>query len=154
MNNLNDTFGLDVVLDVGGLTTGASATDLKFASAMRYVIDGKWYNKASGTFPLTAIATAVLGTAEAMVVGLWLNATATGTVNVNHGEIISTNDLTNGTIILDLPPLRSGEALAGLARISTNSATTFTPGTTAPTAVTVAFTDTMHMPTRGFTAAS
>lgn len=153
-NNLNDTFGGDVVLEQCGVTTGATATELKFASAFDYVIDGVFFNKASGTVVLTAVATTVLSASQAVVLGLWVNATATATVNVNAGDIVSTTDLTNGTVVLDIPPLRSGEALAGLVRISTNSAQTFTPGTTAPTAVTVAFTDTMRMPTKPFTAAS
>lgn len=149
-NNLGGGYyGLTITLDAPGITTGATAAELKFASAFAYAIDGIRYSKASGDFSLTA-ASRALSASQVCLLGVWVG-TATGTVTINQGPSCDADALTAGTVVLQLPEQLTAKALAGLVKLKTSSAQTFTPGTTAPTAITTTFYDTVMMPSKPFT---
>lgn len=137
-----------------GLGIGSTATQVKIAApngaGVDYAIDGVMYHKAdAATVAITAADEQAAGTVCLYLVCL----DADGTLSTVKGTEVDSDDLTAGSEVIDWPTPTASTCPIGAVKVTTNSSTTFTAGTTAlsATGVTDVYIDLFAVPTAPLT---
>ena len=127
-------------LTAAGLAEGTNSATFKTTNTLTYTSNGVFKSKAA-TDNLTFTAGTALAASQACLFGVWI--TAAGTVSTTQGPINAAGDP------CPVPTqVTAGTTLVGLIKVTTDSATTFTPGTTdlGATGITDTYSDCMDMP--------
>lgn len=138
--------GLTMALNSGGLAEGTNANTIQIATAINYVIDGRFYSKAitdniaisySGPDVYQAAAGGVQNVnggftggvgGSTRIYGIFLN--AAGDVSILPGPIVNSTDLAAGRVALQWPDAPAGVCPIGGLRIALTAGVAFTPGQT------------------------
>lgn len=125
--NLNENFrGGNFCLTNVALAEGTSANTIQIAAAAAFCINGVLYAKAiTDNIAMTACDTQAADTNCLYLVSV----DAAGTVTITKGDEVSTTDITNDIVGLNIPELPADNAPIGMFKIVTD-AVTFTSGTT------------------------
>ena len=127
-------------LTAAGLAEGTNSATFKTVNTLTYTSNGIFKSKAA-TDNLTLTAGTALAVSQACLFAVWI--TAGGTVSTSQGPIVAAGDP------CPVPgQVTANTTLVGLIKVTTDSATTFTPGTTdlGATGITDAYSDCMDMP--------
>ena len=127
-------------LTAAGLAEGTNSATFKTVNTLTYTSNGIFKSKAA-TDNLTLTAGTALAVSQACLFAVWI--TASGTVSTSQGPIVAAGDP------CPVPgQVTANTTLVGLIKVTTDSATTFTPGTTdlGATGITDAYSDCMDMP--------
>lgn len=128
-------------LAAAGLAEGTNSATFKTVNTLAYTNNGVFKSK-NATDNLTfSSGHAALAASQACLFGVWIN--AAGTVSTSQGPIVAAGDP------CPVPgQATAGTTLVGLIKVTTDSSTTFTPGTTdlGASGVTDAYYDCMVMP--------
>lgn len=130
-----------VSLTAAGLAEGTNSATYKTASTLTYTNNGVFKSKnATDNLAFSAGHTAV-APSKACLFGVWID--ASGTFSTSQGPIVAAGDP------CPVPGAPAANlTLVGLIKVTTDSSTTFTPGTTdlGASGVTDAYSDCMVMP--------
>ncbi len=145
-DNLSMNAGATWALNSGGLAEGTNANTIQIATAINYVIDGQFYNKAitdniaisySGPTVYQAAAGGVGGMNGGFTGGvngstrLYLICLSTaGAVSIVPGPIVDSVELAAGRVALQYPDAPIGVCPIGALRVALTANTAFTPGAT------------------------
>jgi hypothetical protein len=127
-------------LTAAGLAEGTNSGTFKTVNTLAFTNNGVFKSKAA-TDNLTLSTGTALAASQACLFAVWIN--ASGTVTTTQGPIVAAGDP------CPVPSqTTAGVTLVGLIKITTDSSTTFTPGTTdfSASGITDAFFDCMDMP--------
>ena len=130
-----------VSLTAAGLAEGTNAATFKTANTLAYTSNGVFKSKAATDNIAFSSGHTALAASQACLFGVWID--AAGNVTTSQGPIVAAGDPC---------PVPSAPAanrtLVGLIKVTTDSSTTFTPGTTdlGASGVTDAYSDCMVMP--------
>ena len=127
-------------LTAAGLAEGTNSATFKTVNTLTYTSNGIFKSKAA-TDNLTLTAGTALAVSQACLFAVWI--TSGGTVSTSQGPIVAAGDP------CPVPgQVTANTTLVGLIKVTTDSATTFTPGTTdlGATGITDAYSDCMDMP--------
>ena len=127
-------------LTAAGLAEGTNSATFKTVNTLTYTSNGIFKSKAA-TDNLTFTAGTALAASQACLFAVWI--TSGGTVSTTQGPIVAADDP------CPVPgQVTANTTLVGLIKVVTDSATTFTPGTTdlGATGITDAYSDCMDMP--------
>lgn len=169
-DNLSLASGLTIALNSGGLAEGTNANTIQIATAINYVIDGRFYSKAitdniaisySGPTVYQAAAggiQAVNGSftggvnGSTRIYGIYLD--TSGAVSILPGPIVDSAELAAGRVALPWPDVPAGVCPIGGLRIALTAGTTYTPGSVdlSASGVTDTFYNLADMPANPLTA--
>jgi hypothetical protein len=168
-DNLSQDSGLTIALNSGGLAEGTNNATIQIATAINYVIDGRFYSKAitdniaiSYSGPAVYQAPTGVGTingsftggtnGSTRIYGIFLD--TAGTVSILPGPIVDSADLAAGRASLQWPDVPNNVCPIGGLRIALTAGTTFIPGTTdlSASGVTDTFYNLADMPANPLTA--
>ena len=127
-------------LTAAGLAEGTNSATFKTVNTLTFTSNGVFKSYAA-TDNLTFTAGTALAVSQACLFAVWI--TASGTVSTSQGPIVAAGDP------CPVPgQVTANTTLVGLIKVTTDSATTFTPGTTdlGATGITDAYSDCMDMP--------
>ena len=127
-------------LTAAGLAEGTNSGTFKTVNTLTFTNNGVFKSKAA-TDNLALSTGTALAASQACLFAVWIN--ASGTVTTTQGPIVAAGDP------CPVPSqTTAGVTLVGLIKITTDSSTTFTPGTTdfSASGITDAFFDCMDMP--------
>ena len=127
-------------LTAAGLAEGTNSATFKTTNTLAYTSNGIFKSKAA-TDNLTFTAGTALAASQACLFGVWI--TAAGAVSTTQGPIVAAGDP------CPVPTqVTAGTTLVGLIKVTTDSSTTFTPGTTdlGAAGITDVYSDCMDMP--------
>lgn len=130
-----------VSLTAAGLAEGTNAATFKTTNTLTFTSNGVFKSK-SATDNLTfSSGHTALAASQACLFGVWIN--ASGSVSTSQGVIVAAGD----PCPVPTAPA-AGLTLVGLIKVTTDSSTTFTPGTTdlGASGITDAYSDCMDMP--------
>ncbi|NBX98318.1 hypothetical protein EBQ81_05675 [bacterium] len=143
-DNLSQTSGLTMALNSGALAEGTNANTIQIATAINYVIDGRFYSKAitdniaisySGPAVFQASAGGVQNVnggftggvnGSTRIYGIYLD--TSGAVSILPGPIVDNAELAAGRVSLQWPDVPAGVCPIGGMRIGLTAGVTFTPG--------------------------
>lgn len=143
MDNLALSQGGNFALNSGGLAEGTNANTIQIATAINYVIDGRFYSKAitdniaiSYNAPDVYSQNSVEETGgfvggpngSVRLYGIFLD--SAGAVSIVPGPIADVAKLAAGEVALHWPAPQKDKACIGAVRVQVTSGTTFVPGTT------------------------
>lgn len=168
-DNLSQDSGLTIALNSGGLAEGTNANTIQIATAINYVIDGRFYSKAitdniaiSYSGPTVYQAPSGVGSingsftggvnGSTRIYGIFLD--TAGAVSILPGPIVDSAELAAGRVALQWPDTPYGVCPIGGMRIALTAGTTFIPGSTdlSATGVTDTFYNLADMPANPLTA--
>lgn len=169
-DNLSLGSGLTMALNSGGLAEGTAANSIQIATAINYIIDGRFYSKAitddiaisySGPAVYQAAAGGVQNVngsftggvnGSTRIYGIYLS--TAGAVSILPGPIVDSAELAAGRVALNWPDVPAGVCPIGGLRIALTAGTTFTPGSTdlSASGVTDTFYNLADMPANPLTA--
>lgn len=127
-------------LTAAGLAEGTNANTFKTTNTLTFTSNGVFKSKAA-TDNLPFTAGTALAASQACLFAVWI--TGAGAVSTTQGPIVAAGDP------CPVPgQATSGTTLVGLIKVTTDSATTFTPGSTdlGASGITDVFSDCMDMP--------
>ena len=127
-------------LTAAGLAEGTNTATFKTTNTLAFTSNGVFKSKGA-TDNLTFSTATALAASQACLFAVWIN--ASGTVTTTQGPIVAAGDP------CPVPSqTTAGTTLVGLIKVTTNSSTTFTAGTTdlSASGITAAFSDCMDMP--------
>ena len=127
-------------LTAAGLAGGTNSGTFKTVNTLAFTNNGVFKSKAA-TDNLTLSTGTALAASQACLFAVWIN--ASGTVTTTQGPIVAAGDP------CPVPSqTTAGTTLIGLIKVTTDSSTTFTPGTTdlGASGVTDTYSDCMDMP--------
>jgi hypothetical protein len=128
-------------LTAAGLAEGTNANTFKTTNTLAFTNNGVFKSK-SATDNLTfSTGHTALAASQACLFAVWIN--ASGTVSTTQGPIVAAGDP------CPVPSqVTAGTTLVGLIKVTTDSSTTFTPGSTdlGAAGVTDVYSDCMDMP--------
>jgi len=127
-------------LTAAGLAEGTNSATFKTTNTLAYTNNGVFKSYAA-TDNLTFSTGTALAASQACLFAVWIN--AAGTVTTTQGPIVAAGDP------CPVPSqTTAGTTLVGLIKVTTDSSTTFTPGTTdlGASGITDAYSDCMDMP--------
>jgi hypothetical protein len=143
-DNLSMNSGATWALNSGALAEGTGANTIQIATAINYVIDGQFYNKAitdniaisfSGPTVYQAAAGGVGGMNGGFTGGvngstrLYMICLSTaGAVSIVPGPIVDSAELAAGRVALQFPDAPLGVCPVGALRIALTANTVYTPG--------------------------
>jgi hypothetical protein len=143
-DNLSMNAGATWALNSGGLAEGTNANTIQIATAINYVIDGRFYNKAitdniaisySGPSVYQAASGGVGGMNGGFTGGtngstrLYLICLSTaGAVSIVPGAIVDSAELAAGRVALQFPDAPLDVCPIGALRVALTAGTTYTPG--------------------------
>jgi len=139
--NLEEANGGNFTFTAGGLAIGTTTTTYKTANSVTYTIDGVFKTRAAiDNNVLTGFGLPSLAINQKVAYAVWVD--TAGALTVTSGAVVASTDLAPP------PAMRGAVALIGLIILSTNSAATFVPGTTALSAagVTAVYRDCSLLP--------
>jgi len=127
-------------LTAAGLAEGTNSATFKTVNTLAYTTNGVFKSKGA-TDNLTFSTGTALAASQACLFAVWID--ASGTVTTTQGPIVAAGDP------CPVPSqTTAGTILVGLIKVTTDSSTTFTPGTTdlGASGITDAYSDCMDMP--------
>jgi len=127
-------------LTAAGLAEGTNSATFKTVNTLTYTSNGVFKSK-NATDNLTFSTGTALAASQACLFAVWID--ASGTVTTTQGPIVGACDP------CPVPSqTTAGTTLVGLIKVTTDSSTTFTPGTTdlGASGITDAYSDCMDMP--------
>lgn len=141
MYNLSGINSGSVSLTSAGLATGTNAGTFKTGSSLTYTVNGIFKTKSATDNLAFTAGHAKLDKSKACLFGVFVD--ADGSVATTQGPIVDAGD---PCPVPGFPA--GGGALVGLIKVTTNSSTEFTPGTTAlgASGVTTTYINCMTMP--------
>lgn len=143
MDNLQLSQGGCFALNSGALAEGTNAATIQIATAINYVIDGRFYQKAitdniaiaytgPEVYSQDSVARSGGFTGQTggsvRLYGIYLD--STGAVSIVPGPVQSVTKLANGEVPLEFPAPQRNKACIGALRVQVTAGTTFVPGTT------------------------
>jgi len=143
--NLNQTNGGFESLSAAGLAEGTNANTWKTANTLTYTSDGVFKSKAATDNVAFTAGHSAVPASSTCLFGVWID--SAGTFSTSQGSIVASGDPK------PFPTAPAADlTLVGLIQVTTNSSTTFTPGSTdlGATGVTDAYFDTSRMPSNNF----
>lgn len=169
-DNLSMNAGATWALNSGALAEGTNANTIQIATAINYLIDGRFYSKSitdniaisySGPAVYQAAAGGVQSVNGSFTGGvngstrlylLCLN--TSGAVSIVPGPIVDTAELAAGRVALQYPDAPNGVCPIGALRVGLTAGTTFTPGATdlSASGVTASFLNLATVPANPLTA--
>lgn len=168
-DNLSQDSGATWALNSGALAEGTNANTIKTTADINYVIDGRFYAKAttdniaiSYSGPTVYQAPTGVGAVNGSFTGgvggatrLYLICLSTaGAVSLVPSEIVNSAELAAGTSALEFPDAPINTCPIGAMRIALTAGTTFTPGSVdlSATGVTATFINLATVPATPLTA--
>lgn len=168
-DNLSMNAGATWALNSGALAEGTNANTIKTTADINYVVDGRFYSKAttdniaiSYSGPSVYQAPAGVGSLNGAFTGgvngstrLYLICLSTaGAVSIVPGPIVDSAELAAGRVGLQFPDAPNGVCPIGAMRIALTQGTTFTPGSVdlSASGVTASFINLATVPANPLTA--
>lgn len=168
-DNLSQNSGATWALNSGALAEGTNANTIQIATAINYVIDGRFYSKSitdniaiSYSGPSVYQAPSGVGSLNGAFTGgvggstrLYLICLSTaGAVSIVPGEIVPSADLAAGINALEFPDAPNGVCPIGALRVALTQGTVFTPGSVdlSASGVTASFLNLATVPANPLTA--
>lgn len=128
-------------LTAAGLAEGTNSATFKTTNTLAFTSNGVFKSKGATDNLTFSTGHTALAASQACLFGVWI--TAAGAVSTTQGPIVAAGDP------CPVPTqVTAGTTLVGLIKVTTDSSTTFTPGTTdlGASGITDAYSDCMDMP--------
>jgi hypothetical protein len=128
-------------LTAAGLAEGTNANTFKTTNTLAFTNNGVFKSKGATDNLTFSTGHTALAASQACLFAVWIN--ASGTVSTTQGPIVAAGDP------CPVPSqVTAGTTLVGLIKVTTDSSTTFTPGSTdlGASGITDVYSDCMDMP--------
>ena len=128
-------------LTAAGLAEGTNANTFKTTNTLAFTNNGVFKSKGATDNLAFSTGHTALAASQACLFAVWIN--ASGTVSTTQGPIVAAGDP------CPVPSqVTAGTTLVGLIKVTTDSSTTFTPGSTdlGASGITDVYSDCMDMP--------
>lgn len=128
-------------LTAAGLAEGTNANTFKTTNTLAFTNNGVFKSKGATDNLAFSTGHTALAASQACLFAVWIN--ASGTVSTTQGPIVTAGDP------CPVPSqVTAGTTLVGLIKVTTDSSTTFTPGSTdlGASGITDVYSDCMDMP--------